>query len=226
MALALAVVIWMIVLASVILFSGEMGWFPPQISEHGDAIDAQFFYTLIVVAIGFILSQVALGYYVWRYRDGTSRRATYTHGNAKVEVVTTAVTAITFVTLAVLGQKVWAQLHLQGMPEDAVKVEVTAQQFAWNIRYPGPDGEFGRTVSRLINDQINPVGLDSRGPCLQRRHRDPQSNGHPGEPRHPAHLSLKGRDPQLFCARHAFQARYDSRSGYPGSLQGHEDGGI
>lgn len=165
MALALAVVIWMIVLASVLLFSGEMGWFPPQISEHGDAIDAQFFNTLIVVAIGFILSQVALGYYVWRYRDGANRRVIYTHGNAKIEMVTTAVTAITFVTLAILGQRVWAQLHLQGMPEGAVKVEVTAQQFAWNIRYPGPDGEFGRTVSRLINDQINPVGLDPRDPA-------------------------------------------------------------
>ncbi len=165
MALALAILIWGIVLASILLFSGEMGWFPPQISEHGDAMDAQFSNTLIVVAIGFILSQVALGYYVWRYRDRSGRRAIYTHGNAKFEVVTALVTAVTFVTLAIVGQRVWAELHLRDMPEDAVKVEVTAQQFAWNFRYPGPDGKFGKTVPRLINDQLNPVGVDPRDPA-------------------------------------------------------------
>jgi cytochrome c oxidase subunit 2 len=165
MALTLAILIWVIVLASILLFSGEMGWFPPQISEHGDAMDAQFSNTLIVVAIGFILSQVALGYYVWRYRDRSGRRAIYTHGNAKFEVVIALVTAVTFVTLAIVGQRVWAELHLRDMPEDAVKVEVTAQQFAWNFRYPGPDGKFGKTAPRLINDQLNPVGVDPRDPA-------------------------------------------------------------
>ena len=164
MALGLAIVIWLIVAASIVLFSGKMGWFPPQISEHGGAIDDQFFNTLIVVGIGFILAQVALGYYVWRYRDKARSQVIYTHGNAKLEVVTTLVTAVVFVTLAIMGQRVWARLHLQGIPEKAVKVEVTAQQFAWNIRYPGPDGKFGRTITKLINDQLNPVGVDPKDP--------------------------------------------------------------
>ena len=30
-------------------------------------------------------------------------------------------------------------------PADAMLVEVTGQQFAWNVRYPGPDGVLGRT---------------------------------------------------------------------------------
>ena len=165
MALALAILIWAIVLASVVLFTGEFGWFPPQISEHGEAMDAQFNLTLIVVAIGFILAQVALGYYVWRYRDRSGARAVYTHGNAKVEVATVLITAVTFVTLAIIGQRVWIDLHLEDMPEDAVQVEVTAQQFAWNFRYPGPDGTFGKTATRLINDQLNPVGVDPRDPA-------------------------------------------------------------
>ena len=165
MGLALAILIWAIVLASIVLFSGEFGWFPPQISEHGAAMDAQFSRTLIVVAIGFILAQVALGYYLWRYRDQSGRRAIYTHGNTKVELATVLVTAITFVTLAIMGQRVWTELHLEGMPENAVEVEITAQQFAWNIRYPGPDGQFGRTSPRLINDQLNPVGVDPSDPA-------------------------------------------------------------
>ena len=167
MAISFAVTIWLIVLATIYLFSGQMGWFPPQVSEHGGAIDDQFFYTLIVVGVAFTLAQVILGYYVWRYRSSAHKEVTYTHGNTKVEIVATVVTAVVFVTLAIMGQKVWAQLHLQGIPEGAIKVEVTAQQFAWNIRYPGADGQFGRTIPQLINDQLNPVGVDPKDPASE-----------------------------------------------------------
>ena len=44
-------------------------------------------------------------------------------------------------------------------PPEAVSVEVTGEQFAWNIRYPGQDGAFGRTHPRLIS-LSNPLGLD------------------------------------------------------------------
>ena len=64
-----------------------------------------------------------------------------------------------------MGQRVWAQVHLQEAPADAVQIEVTAQQFAWNIRYPGADGKFGRTIPKLINDQDNPVGIDPKDPA-------------------------------------------------------------
>jgi len=30
----------------------------------------------------------------------------------------------------------------------------------WNVRYPGPDGRFGRTDAQLIDDTVNPLGLD------------------------------------------------------------------
>ena len=33
--------------------------------------------------------------------------------------------------------------------KDATVVRVIAQQFAWNIHYPGPDGVFGRTDVKL-----------------------------------------------------------------------------
>ncbi len=162
---ALAISIWLITLASVALFSGKMGWFPEQISEHGDAIDRQFIRTLVVVAIAFISAQVMLGYYVLRYRDRGQGKVTYTHGSNKVEIGLMLLTTLVFVTVAVLGQKVWAQLHLQQAPADAIQIEVTAQQFAWNIRYPGPDGKFGATNPKLISDQENPVGKDPKDPA-------------------------------------------------------------
>ncbi len=165
MARALAVVIWLITLFAIVLFSGKFGWFPETISEYGPAIDAQFNLTLVVVAIAFVLSQVALGWYVLRFRGSRSGDAVYTHGNTKMEVMIMLLVTVVFVTIAALGQRVWAQLHLQDIPADAIPIEITGQQFVWNIRYPGLDGQFGRTDPKLMNDQENPVGLDPKDPA-------------------------------------------------------------
>jgi cytochrome c oxidase subunit 2 len=46
-----------------------------------------------------------------------------------------------------------------------IEIRVTAEQFAWNIHYPGPDGVFGATNQALVSAS-NPVGIDrsdSRG---------------------------------------------------------------
>jgi cytochrome c oxidase subunit 2 len=42
-------------------------------------------------------------------------------------------------------------------------IRVVAEQFAWNIHYPGPDGVFGRTDPTLVTSE-NPVGLDRTDP--------------------------------------------------------------
>jgi len=66
----LAITIWIITLITVILFtdlvpgllelaSGQ--WFPESASAHGPIVDAQFFNTLMVTGVVFILAQVALG---------------------------------------------------------------------------------------------------------------------------------------------------------------------
>jgi cytochrome c oxidase subunit 2 len=49
-----------------------------------------------------------------------------------------------------------------------VKVEVTGLQFAWNFRYPGPDGKYGATKPELIDASIGgegAVGLDTTDPA-------------------------------------------------------------
>ncbi|HEV2904052.1 MAG TPA: cupredoxin domain-containing protein, partial [Pyrinomonadaceae bacterium] len=74
-------------------------------------------------------------------------------------VVWTIVTAIVFIGLAVMGQRVWAALHLNPAPAGATQIEVTAQQFAWNMRYAGSDKVFGRTDIQYIDDATNPVGV-------------------------------------------------------------------
>jgi cytochrome c oxidase subunit 2 len=164
---ALAVLIWLITLLSVWLFVSGRWWFPPAISEHGPAYDRQFMITILVVGVSFAVAQIALGYMVWRYRDtgSASDRALYSHGNNRLEMIWTVITALIFIGLAVAGQRVWAQLHFQNAPAGSAVVEVVAQQFQWNFHYPGKDNVFGRTDPTLIRDsELNFVGLDDKDP--------------------------------------------------------------
>ena len=50
---------------------------------------------------------------------------------------------------------------------EALVVQVTAEQFAWNVHYPGPDGVFGRTDIKLLDLQSNPLGLDRSDPAAK-----------------------------------------------------------
>jgi len=162
----LGIAIWLITILSVWMFLSGKWWFPPSITEHGPSYDRQFLITIIVVGISFVAAQIGLGWAVWKFRDtGDAERATYSHGNNRLEVVWTVVTAIIFISLAVMGQRVWASLNLTKAPAGAYQIEVVAQQFSWNFHYPGKDGAFGRTDPNLIDDaSLNYVGLDETDP--------------------------------------------------------------
>ena len=43
-------------------------------------------------------------------------------------------------------------------------IHVTAEQFAWNVRYAGADGKFGKTDIKMIDTQSNPLGIDRSDP--------------------------------------------------------------
>ena len=51
-------------------------------------------------------------------------------------------------------------------PQQSVVVRVVAEQFAWNVHYPGPDGVFGRTALQLVSSD-NPLGLDHDDPAAK-----------------------------------------------------------
>lgn len=164
---ALAVFIWVMTILSIWMFMSGHWWFPASISEHGPAYDRQFLLTIIIVGVAFAAAQVALGYAVWRFRDtGDGTRAVYSHGNNRLEVIWTAVTALIFITVGLLGQRVWYSLHIQPVPAGTAKIRVTAQQFQWNFHYAGADSKFGHTDPKKISDEaINYVGLDETDPA-------------------------------------------------------------
>lgn len=172
MARFLATAIWIVAAVTVILFVWPKWRLPESISTHSAAIDQQFKITWAIIGVAFLLVHAALGFIVWRYRANGNERAAYSRGNARVEIVLAVIVGAVFIALAITGQRVWAQLRLNQAPPDAVQVEVVAQQFVWNFRYPGKDGRFGRTDPRLYNDADNsigarpgPLGIDPNDPA-------------------------------------------------------------
>ncbi len=162
----LGIAIWLITILSVWMFVSGKWWFPASISEHGPAYDRQFLITIIVVGISFAAAQIGLGWVVFKFRETADKqRATYSHGNNRLEVIWTIVTAVIFISLAVMGQRVWASLNLHSAPPGSYTIEVVAQQFSWNFHYAGKDNVFGKTDPNLIDDSsLNFVGLDDTDP--------------------------------------------------------------
>jgi cytochrome c oxidase subunit 2 len=161
----LGVIVWVLTVVICYVFIGHYWWFPPPISEHGQAYDAQFTATLWVTGVIFFLAQMALGYAIIRFRDkgGTAK---YSHGNNALEALWTSATALLFIGLVLAGTRIWAAVHFAEAPADALRIEVMSKQFAWSFRYPGPDGKFGRTDIKLVNDANgNPFGIDDKDPA-------------------------------------------------------------
>jgi len=166
MGLALLFIIWLITLVSTYFFAVKRWWLPATAALNGPAIDNQFMFTYIAMGVVFLAAQLALGYFVWKFRDrNDGREVEYSHGNTKMEIVWTTLTAILFIGLNLTGSKIWADARFRPAAADSVKVEVTGLQFAWYFRYPGPDGKFGRTKPDLEDASVgNAVGIDPDDP--------------------------------------------------------------
>ena len=133
-------------------------WFPDDVSTYGAQIDQLFMVILWITGGIFVLVEGALLWFLIRYRHRDGRSAVYLHGNAVVEIVWTLVPACVVIYLAFASQRLWAQI--QGPPPPhQLEVEVNAEQFAWNIRYPGPDGRFGTSDDITTINQLHlPLG--------------------------------------------------------------------
>ncbi len=165
MALALALVLALITLISIILTAAHVWWFPVLASQHGAAIDDQIVRTFVLTGIIFFFAQMGLGWAILRYRS-RGQRSNYSHGNNTMEMLWTAATAILFIGVNLLGTRVWAERYLHPAPAGSLQIDVVGQQFAWNFRYPGPDGKFGRTDVKFVDDSAgNPIGVDPSDPA-------------------------------------------------------------
>ena len=89
-------------------------------------------------------------------RCGTLHRGSDStpHGNTAVEVVWTVIPAVILVFLAWHSQRAWSSIR-GTPPSHAYEVEVTGEQFAWNIQYPGADGKFDTTDDIQTINQLH-----------------------------------------------------------------------
>lgn len=169
MGLALLVIVWLITFLSTYFFIAKTWWLPPGMAVAAAGIDRQFAVTFIAVGVVFVLAQCALGYLVWKYRDREgAARATYSHGNTKLEVLWTGLTAILFVGLNLMGSPIWAAQRFDPAKTGSIPVEVTGMQFAWYFRYAGPDGNFGKTDLKMVDPSSgneSAIGLDTADPA-------------------------------------------------------------
>lgn len=146
---------------------GARPWEPPLASRHGAGIDAMIDFLLVATGLMFLVGHVALGFLVWRgmkrgkvtLRMATPRHEKWVSITLGLVMTFVAEGGVILIALPVHGE------YYGKVPEDAVSIEVTAQQFAWNVRYPGPDGIFARTDVALIDELRNPIGIDNNDPA-------------------------------------------------------------
>jgi cytochrome c oxidase subunit 2 len=138
-------------------------WLPELVSDRG-AIDHAMWWSLVVTGVVFILTNLLLGWFAYRYQAREGVPAAYWHDNPRLEWTWTLVTAGIMLVFTVNALSLWAQVTGPA-PQNALVVEVTGQQFAWNVRYAGPDGIFGRTdVKQVDTAAFNFIGLDRSDP--------------------------------------------------------------
>lgn len=121
--------------------------FPEDVSAVGHHVDDLFYLALGLTTVAFILVIVIMGYFLIRYRARQGHKAVYTHGDtAKAFGLTVFLALVVFfgidVNLAIKDHYAWEATWGSIPVGDVVKVEIQPQQFAWNIRYAGKDGEF------------------------------------------------------------------------------------
>jgi cytochrome c oxidase subunit 2 len=139
-------------------------WLPPLKSDRVE-IDSAIWVSLVVTGVVFIVTNLLLAYFTWRFQDSAGARASYWHDNPRLEWSWTLVTALVMTVFTFNALGLWARVS-SAAPADAFVVEVTGQQFAWNVRYAGPDGEFGRTAPKHVNPETsNFIGLDKADPA-------------------------------------------------------------
>lgn len=137
----------------------------PLASVHGEWTDDLFWTTMTIIGIVFVITQILLFWYSYKYQHEDNKRAYYYPHNNKLELVWTMIPAIVMAILVFAGWKTWSKIT-SAAPADAVVVEVMGKQFNWMVRYPGPDGKLGVTKTTLI-DATNEFGIDFSDPNAQ-----------------------------------------------------------
>ena len=138
-----------------------MGYGPHKsASAHGGVLDNMFNVTLLFTGIVFVLTHVALFYFAWRYKKVKGSKGSHWAHNNTLEIIWSAVPAVVMTYLVIKGLLAWNTVMADvEKDEEHIEIEATGYQFAWHLRYPGPDGVLG-TRNYTLTSPENPLGQD------------------------------------------------------------------
>ncbi len=142
-------------------------WLPGSASTFAAEIDGAINLVHLLMLLMLISWGIFFIMFLVRFRQGSGRAVVRT-GFPKMAVPVAMIAFVAIFDTIMLAKDVPFWRHLKQelpSPEESTVVRVVAQQFAWNIHYPGADGIFGRTDPHLVNEQSNPVGLDRSDPA-------------------------------------------------------------
>jgi cytochrome c oxidase subunit 2 len=141
--------------------------FLPNASKHGIEVDKLLKINFIVISIAFLLCQVLLSWFAYKYRYNKKRRATHFAHSTKLELIWTILPAVVLVFLIGKGLIVW---NLQMWPENdpnKLTIEIYSRQFDWTARFAGDDKTLGDANFTMIADDnilgvITPETIDKQ----------------------------------------------------------------
>ena len=139
---------------------------PESASEHGVTYDSLFFISFALIMFVQIITQALLHYFSYKYRGLKNTKATFITHNNRLEFIWTIIPAIVLFGLILYGMTTWSQIMNFEEDEDALVIELYAQQWNWKARYAGNDNVLGDANVRFLNDYDgrNTVGIDSSDP--------------------------------------------------------------
>lgn len=130
----------------------------PSASVEGERVDEMLWITLAVTGIVFIITQILLFWFAYKYQESENRKPYFFAHSTKLEAIWTAIPAVALTVLVVMGLRSWF-LFTGDAPKGAMEVEVIGKQFGWIFRYPGEDGIMGKKYFKNIDEaKSNPLG--------------------------------------------------------------------
>jgi len=127
-------------------------------SDHGVLVDRMLYITIALTFVVFLVTQIALFWFSYKYQESDTRKAFFYPHNNKLELIWTVIPAITLTVLVGFGIFYWYKITGKA-PANAMIVEVTGKQFGWEFRYPGKDGILGKKYFKNVSsEKSNPAG--------------------------------------------------------------------
>jgi cytochrome c oxidase subunit 2 len=141
-------------------------WMPDVATKGGEQIDQLTYFIYYLTGAVFVLTQIVYVYFLIKYRAKKGVRATYSHGDNRLELIWTAIPTAIFIGLWGYSNHMWWDVIHKEPPPNTMQVAVTAYQFGFSFQYPGASGKLGRSDVKLLSAD-NVFGNDRSDPLTK-----------------------------------------------------------